>query len=221
MEYLNGQAPHMMADGLLCLAQLADHLGPSSLLDTAAKHLITLPWHENMSSICSLLNGAPYATDTDKRTRLLHHPTRGAYTELQVLTMLENLNIPRADCASTLELQRLQPAELQSLQSLTLLAVLVESEEDPGPLLRAAVKQQLVPEALRIPPDLTNIVHNIMLPDPKTDPWVLSKAGGRCYAIPESKLTFGVMRTGETMSVFHANVPSSLIQQLKLLLQLV
>ena len=100
--------------------------------------------------------------------------------------------------------------------------MLVESEEDPGPLLHAAVKQQLVPEALRTPPDSTktvHIVHNIMLPDPKTDPRVLSKADGQCYAIPESKLTFGVMRTGAAMSVFNANVPSSLIQQLKLLLQ--
>ena len=74
------------------------------------------------------------------------------------------MGIPRADCAPFLDLQRLQPAELQAL-----FAVLVESEEDPGPLLRTAAKLQLAPEALRTSPDWTKkvrIVHNIMLPAP-------------------------------------------------------
>lgn len=74
------------------------------------------------------------------------------------------MSIPRADCASSLDLRRLQPAELQAL-----FAALVDSEEDPGLLLRAAAKQLLVPEALRTAPDWTKrvrIVHNIMLPDP-------------------------------------------------------
>ncbi|KAL3151452.1 hypothetical protein ABBQ38_012458 [Trebouxia sp. C0009 RCD-2024] len=188
VEYLSDQARHMKADGLLCLAQLADHLGLSSLLDTAADHLITLPWHENMPSLCSLLHLSPYTKNNDKGIRLLHHPRRGAHTELQVLAVLENLRIPRADCASAVELQQLQPAELQ-----TLLAELVESEEDPGPLLRAAVKQQLVHVVRRPPPDSTKnvrIMHNIMLPNP--DPWGPPDAGIQCYAIPESKFKLQV-----------------------------
>ncbi|KAL3159324.1 hypothetical protein ABBQ32_011276 [Trebouxia sp. C0010 RCD-2024] len=71
------------------------------------------------------------------------------------------MSISRADCASSLELQELQPAELRGL-----MAALVESEEDPGPLLRAAVKQQLIPEGLRDAPDWTKnirIVDNIMV----------------------------------------------------------
>lgn len=52
------------------------------------------------------------------------------------------------------------------------MAALVESEEEPGPLLRAAVKQQLIPEALRDAPDWTRnirIVDNIMVPSSDRD----------------------------------------------------
>ena len=149
IEYLAGEAEHMDSNRLLCLAQLADHLGLTSLLDTAdAEHLILLPWHSKMLLLTTLMKLSVYTTNTDKRKMLLHHPRRGAGTELQVLAVLKNMGIPRADCASALELQRLQPAELQGL-----IAALLDSEEDPGPLLRAAAKQQLVPEALRA--DLT------------------------------------------------------------------
>ena len=53
MEYLSGRAQQFDASELLCLAQLADHLGLSPLLDTAAEHLIALPWHENVSPLCA------------------------------------------------------------------------------------------------------------------------------------------------------------------------
>lgn len=69
-----------------------------------------------------------YTTNTLKRKTLLHHPQRGAYTELQVLAVLENIGIPRNECGSALELEALQPAELR-----VLIAALVDSEEDPGP----------------------------------------------------------------------------------------
>ena len=164
MGYLRQQVQHMDADGLLCLAQLADHLGLTYLLDRAAEHLIALPWHKNITLLGRLLKLSAYATDVDKRNRLLLHSRRGACTELQVLAVLEDMSIARADCASALQLQRLQPAELQGL-----FAALVDSEEDPGELLRAAAKQQLVPEALRTAPDWTRnvrIVHSIMLPLP-------------------------------------------------------
>lgn len=194
MTFLSSQAQHMEAEGLCCLAQLADHLGLSCLLDTAAEWLIQMPWHKNMSLLSDLLKLSVYMADTDKRTKLLHHPKRGACTELQVLAVLENISIPRADCASTLELQRLQPAELHGL-----IAALVDSEEGPGPLLRAAAKQQLVPETLWAPPDWTKnvrIVHNITVVPPHK----------QSFQLPESKLTLHVIMkkrlSGKAASVF-------------------
>ena len=43
MGSLTGQAQHLDASELLCLAQLTDHLGLSPLLDTAAEHLTVVP----------------------------------------------------------------------------------------------------------------------------------------------------------------------------------
>lgn len=144
---------------------LADSLGLSSLLDAAAEALIKLPWERIMYQLNSLLQLSFYSSDPQKRNQLLHHPQRGAYTELQVLEVLEGLGISRADCASLLDLQGLQLAELHSL-----LAVLVDREEDSGPLLRAAVQQQLKPEALRPSPDWTKCIRftDIMLPSPES-----------------------------------------------------
>lgn len=121
------------------LIKLADDLGLSSLLEAAAEALIKLPWQQqNMNWLNNLLQLSVYSSDIDKCNQLLHHPQRGAYTELQALQLLEQLGISRADCAPLLDLQGMQPAELHSL-----LAVLVNSEEDSGALLRAAVQQQL------------------------------------------------------------------------------
>ena len=184
VEYLSDQAQHMKANGLLCLAQLADRLGLSPLLDTAAEHLIVLPWQNNILLMSSLLRLSVYTADTDKRTKLLHHPKRGAFTELQVLAVLETMDIPRADCASALELHRLQRAELHCL-----IAALVDSEEDPGELLRAA-KLQLVPKALRTAPDWSKnirIVHKVMMPDP-------GSFQIHYIALPECELKLGVQR---------------------------
>ncbi len=75
----------MRSDALLCLAKLADHLGLSSLLETAAEAFIKLPWEENMLHLDKLLQMSSYKRDTDRRDKLLHHPQRGAYTELQLL----------------------------------------------------------------------------------------------------------------------------------------
>lgn len=107
VKFLTCQAPHLGGNGLLSLAQLADHLGLSSLLETAAEYLIKLPWHIYHLNLLDLLYLSVYRQDTDKRKQLLHHPERGAVTELQVLLLLECMSISRADCASFLELQRL------------------------------------------------------------------------------------------------------------------
>ena len=82
----------MTGDALTCLAKLADHLGLSSLLETAAEALIKLPWEENMSHLLELLQMSLYKRETDRRDQLLHHPKRGAYTELQLLDLLQAAN---------------------------------------------------------------------------------------------------------------------------------
>ena len=176
-------------------------VGPfiSQFLDTAAELLIALPWHKNMLRLSSLLKLPVYLTNMYKRTKLLHHPNRGAVTELQVLAVLENLGIPRADCASALEVQKLQPAELQGL-----FAALVDSKKQPGQLLHAAAQQQLVPEVLQTAVDWSKnvrIVHNIMLPDP----------GSRflSIALRECKLKLTVehrLKEGKVVSVLSKHV---------------
>lgn len=90
VDFLTWQSQDMTAEEYLSLAQLADHLGLSSLLDTAAEMLIQMPWHNNISPISTLLKLSVYTADTDRRTKLLHHPNRGACTELQVLAVLEH-----------------------------------------------------------------------------------------------------------------------------------
>lgn len=180
MEFIDSQAIDLEAEELLSVAELADHLGLSSLLDTTADRLIQLPWHKHMSLLTTLLKLSVYTTDTDKRCNLLHHPQRGTCTELQVLAVLEHMGIPRANCASSLDLKRLQTAELQGL-----FALLVDSAEDHGPLLRIAGRLQLIPEALRTSPDWTNntrVVHNIMLPAPD------SGVSVQHIALPECQL---------------------------------
>ncbi len=151
----------MRSDALLCLAKLADHLGLSSLLETTADALIKLPWEENMLHLDKLLQMSSYKRDTDRRDKLLHHPQRGAYTELQLL----GLDTHCSKCASAIDLESLQPSELHAL-----LGVFADEtwDSDSEVLLRPALKQQMVPEALRSKVDWTKfvrIIHNIMLPE--------------------------------------------------------
>ena len=155
----------MTGDALLCLAKLADHLGLSSLLETAAEALIKLPWEENMLCLNDLLQMSSYKRDTDRRDKLLHHPKRGAYTELQILDLLKAANTPWSDCASAIDLESLQPSELHAL-----LRVFADEEweSDSEAFLWPALKEQLMPEALRSKLDWTKpvrVTHGIMLPE--------------------------------------------------------
>lgn len=77
VKYLSDQAQHMDASGRLKLAEFADHLGLTSLLESTAEHLIQLPWHKNVVLISRLLKLSAYA-DIDVSNKLLHHPERGA-----------------------------------------------------------------------------------------------------------------------------------------------
>ncbi len=96
-----------------------------------------------------------YQRDTDKRNSLLHHPQRGAYTELQVLSLLESLGSTEDKLASALKMGGLQPAELH-----VLLGILASAERKPGILLRKAVQQHLTPERLQQTPDWTKPVRS-------------------------------------------------------------
>ena len=107
-----------------------------------------------VQELSRLLTLSIYTTNADRRNRLLHYPSRGAYTELQVLAVLENIGIARADSASALELHKLQPAELQGA-----FAALVDSKQ--GQHILAAAQQQLVPEILQT--RNVRIVHNVMM----------------------------------------------------------
>ncbi|KAL0033575.1 hypothetical protein WJX79_004573 [Trebouxia sp. C0005] len=164
-DYLHVQAQKMTGDALICLAKLADHLGLSSLLETAAEALIKMPWEENTLHLNELLQMSLYERDTARRDKLLHHPKRGAYTELQLLELLNAANTPWSGCISAIDLEGLQPSELHAL-----LGIFGDNEWDPDSeaLLRPAFKQQLMPEALRFRVDWTKpvrILHNIMLPE--------------------------------------------------------
>ena len=100
-----------------------------------------------MPPLCTLLQMSVYTTNTHiytsaKHFRITHNvePIQSgkSWLCLRLLAFPELLVAP-------LELEELQPAELRVLT-----AALVSSEEDPGPLFCATVKQDLVPEALRM-----------------------------------------------------------------------
>ena len=147
----------MTGDALLCLAKLADHLGISSLLNTAAEALIKLPWEKNMFCLNHLLQMSLYKRDTDRRDKLLHHPKHGAYSELQILNLFKAANTPWSNCASAINLESLQPSELHAL-----LGIFADEKwnSDSEAFLR--------PEALRAKLDWTKpvrLMHGIMLPE--------------------------------------------------------
>ncbi len=191
-DYLRVQAPKMTGDALICLAKLADHLGLSSLLGTAAEALMKLPWEKNMLRLNELLHMSLYKRDTDRRDKLLHHPQRGAYTELQLLGLLKALNLPWSKCASAIDLESLQPSELHAL-----LGIFVNKNggSDSEAFLRPALQQHLVPEALRPKLDWTKpvrIIHNIMLPEQwgvnsKGQTILLPKCDLKLHITPEHK----------------------------------
>ena len=136
-NYLGVQAQKMKGDALLCLAKLADHLGLSSLVETAAEALIKLPWEKNILRLNELLQMTLYKREADRHDKLLHHPQRGAYTELQLLDLLKAANTFWSDCASVIDLESLQPSELHAL-----LGVFSDEEWDSDfeALLRSALK---------------------------------------------------------------------------------
>ena len=102
-----------------------------------------------------------YFQDKARMNQLLHHSQRGAYTELQVLEVLDSMNIPEAFIADMLKVDKMQTEELHAL-----LCILLSTDRQHGPLLRQALEQYMLPECLRTSRDPicnTRFLHNVML----------------------------------------------------------
>ena len=69
----------------------------------------------------------------------LHHPARGAYTELQVLELMDSMGCHKDEILFALRMEGLQPAELNAL-----LVAIVSRPTDSYQLLRAAVFESWV-----------------------------------------------------------------------------
>ncbi len=129
----------MTDKALVCFARLGDHLGLSAIVTAAAKELVKLPWHNNLYRLAVFLQMPVYKHKQEKLIELLHHPQRGAYSELQVLQLLESLSYDDADIAAVVQLDIMQPAELK-----VLLGILVSVEHSAqGMLLHKAVQQHI------------------------------------------------------------------------------
>lgn len=153
----------MTTEAHLCLALLGDHLGISTLEDGAIDALIQEPWVDDMIPVAQILAMPKFQQDTAKVDALLHHPNRGAYTELQVLEFLEMVHMFEDTIASILKMDTMQTSELD-----TLLGILVNKEHIPDILLGKAVQQYRLPEGSRPGPGRstrTRILPNIMMPD--------------------------------------------------------
>ena len=164
-QYLVNKLQYLSTDEAFAVALLADHLGLSTLLEAAATGLVQESWcgkdHGMMRKLGVLLQMAPYKQDASKRSHLLHHPKRGAFTKLQVLELLDRMDCHEDEILSTLRMEGMQPDELNAL-----LAAIVSRPKDSSQLLRAAVQQHLAPVVLRPNPDWNQsirIVGNIHL----------------------------------------------------------
>lgn len=105
----------------------------------AAAHIVQLPWQLNMLALAAVLQTSFYKHRQDKCSELLHHAQRGAYSELQVLQLLESMSCEEDGIAAVVQVDILQPAELQIL-----LAVLMNAEHStPSKLLHKAVQQHV------------------------------------------------------------------------------
>ena len=149
-DYLQSKLDDRTADEVFGIALLADHLGLPALLEDAARSIAALPWWDGacgvMPKLAILLKMAPYKQDANKRRALLHNPQRGAYTELQVLELLDSMGCHEDEILFALRMEGLQSAELNAL-----LAAIVSRPTDSYQLLRAAVQMHLTHGAVQAP----------------------------------------------------------------------
>ena len=175
----------MTAKALLCIVSFGDHLGLTALVDSAAEELIQRSWLDHMPHLKQLLQLPYFKQDLDRSNKLLHHAKRGAYTELQVLELLEFCEIPENDVAAVLSIATMQPAEVH-----TLLGTLTNGRHSSAVLLHKAVTQHLkLPVSCPQPTMSTGtfIVNNVMMPSP-------DEARTSYAASPGSQLTLDVER---------------------------
>ena len=150
----------MNTKALLSLAKLGDHLGLASFCEAAAEVMVQMPWEDQIHELATVLQMSVYRLDLAKKNTLLHHAKRGAYTELQVLEVLEKAEASDDELMTCISLQALQLEEMQ-----VLLRILRNSGHKPGAFLAKAVQQHTLPACLQ--PDgkaetTTRLVDHIM-----------------------------------------------------------
>ena len=125
--------------------------------------MVQMPWEDQMHELAAVLQMPVYRLDLAKKSKLLHHAKRGAYTELQALELLENTKASDDELLTCISLQTLQPEEMQ-----VLLRILTNSDHKPGAFLAKAVQQHTLPACLQ--PNMkaattTRLVDHIMRPE--------------------------------------------------------
>ena len=190
----------MTANALLCIVSFGDHLGLTALMDSASEELIQRSWLDHMPHLKQLLQLPYFIQNLERVNKLLHHAKRGAYTELQVLELLEFCELPENDFAAILSIATIQPAEVH-----TLLGTLTNGRHSSTGLLHKAVTQHLkLPASCPIPTMSTGtfIVNNVMMPSP-------DEARTSYAASPGSQLTLDVeRRTSDDKDLSPAGSPT-------------
>ena len=164
LQFISQGIHQMTPDALLMVAVLGDHLGLTSIVNIAAEELIQTSWITHIYYMKLLVQLPYFNQNLDRINKLLHHAKRGAYTELQVLGLLELCKLPEDDIAAVLSIPTMQPAEVHIL-----LGILTTGRHLPSVLLHKAVTQHLKPPASCPGPAMTSgtfIVNNVMLPNP-------------------------------------------------------
>ena len=100
---------------MLSVANLADHLGLTSLCKFAAEAIVQRPWEQGLSDLTAVHLLTPYKDNEQQWYELLHHPKRGAYTEPQLLDFLKNYHICEQTIAGVLQMDQMHPSEMQAL----------------------------------------------------------------------------------------------------------
>ena len=162
VDYRIAKAKMMTPEALLCLAKLGEHIDLHVLLDTAADCLIKLPWQANMKLLGDLIR-LLHGIDKQKAIKLLHRPSRGAYSELQVLELLAQIDLDENDVAAGCNVDCMQAAEFN-----TLIAILVNKDHaNKGAILRKAVQKQVSCNGANsyVPKEHIRSVDNITLAD--------------------------------------------------------
>jgi len=155
------------------VAQLGSHVGLVPITQLAAECIVKRPWEDGMQVLKEILELPTYLQNRARMNQLLHHAQRGAYTELQILEILDDMKMPEAFIVDMLKIGKMQTAELHAL-----LNILLSSERQHGPLLRQALEQYMLPECLRTSRDPTcntRFLHNVML-----------TGRDQAFALPES-----------------------------------